>query len=950
MVKNRKAIKIKNGKAISIGNDLYYMQGPSHELGGIDVGKNLEVEGGEVMQINKDNIKVFSAQPILNGISPAEKILGGGNPNKVFNEQEIYKDRNRLNDDGSIKSSSTGGRDRARLGVNNNVDVDNTFVKKPIIIENVERIVNGKKYSNLTGAEQLQTLLNDKRKQANKPLELVHPEFDIVSGIKSIKGIFDNIIGRKLSTNYAYRRTLKNELEDINKSGVLRIKPKDVELKGREIIMNNGKKITFIKKQGNSHGGKAFSAREPWKGTVSSGKGDEILIGVRGDKVKWKTGHHGSYSEYKDFKDINKGEGLFLPFNNKGVIDNLTSNDIVAFKNSPIFKDRYINIKKYGGKTKKELGGLNRNKDYGSKDKPYPKVKSSDFAGGGRSYPIPTKADAVDALRLAGLHDRSDIRTKVYRKYPELKKRNGGVITINGNVVDKLVATPRRGGLGLKDDKGYDLVIDDENVTDYLNTRDESWRTPTVYDRVDVKPNGENPFKLMQKPDFYINADRESYSHKDEAEYKGMDLYTNWEDDRPTNPSNLKQDVVPYKPVPFLWDDEQYNISGRSFNKANSRNINNDTNGYDPIEELLLQVKELGTDAQGKSIPEGITFASDRTQPNIANFTFGNEKSDKLRERTGFEQSNVYGIPVSTNVTELTPRKGYDTFSPIIESPTKTEKQNTTKAKTTKTYNNRNVLKSSYPRLTRFPSITQAGITIPKTDINNIRLNNFVSQEDANAGLKKEQSDVDDKIKKSRKRNLINDIIGTGANVIGSGLSYANTRRALKNMQAPIEPTYEQPQKLVTDYNINPQLSDIEEQTKQMMDVIGANTATGRARIQRVQRAINAGLSSKNQLRGQKENIETQLKNADIINRQSVNARNIAARNAWQNNVINFQNNIREQLASNRNNLYSGINASIQDMLTKRENRRQYNNTLGIYAATHPNVNRKIFEQYGVEF
>lgn len=73
-------------------------------------------------------------------------------------------------------------------------------------------------------------------------------------------------------------------------------------------------------------------------------------------------------------------------------------------------------------------GGLSRDSDYGSKSKPYPSVDKSDFAGGGRSYPIPTKADAVDALRLAGLHGRSDVRAKVFKKYPELKKKYGGTI------------------------------------------------------------------------------------------------------------------------------------------------------------------------------------------------------------------------------------------------------------------------------------------------------------------------------------------------------------------------------------------------------------------------------------------------------------------------------------------------------------------------------------------
>lgn len=89
---------------------------------------------------------------------------------------------------------------------------------------------------------------------------------------------------------------------------------------------------------------------------------------------------------------------------------------------------------KCGGKLKlRNGGGLSRSEDYGSKKKPYPSVKSSNFAGGGRSYPIPTKADAIDALRLAGLHGRSDVRSKVFKKYPSLKKQYGGQLNSEGD-------------------------------------------------------------------------------------------------------------------------------------------------------------------------------------------------------------------------------------------------------------------------------------------------------------------------------------------------------------------------------------------------------------------------------------------------------------------------------------------------------------------------------------
>lgn len=86
-------------------------------------------------------------------------------------------------------------------------------------------------------------------------------------------------------------------------------------------------------------------------------------------------------------------------------------------------ESNYVFPKRLGGRCKFRNGGLT-SKDRGSSKHPYPSVSSKDFAGGGRSYPIPTKADAVDALRLAGLHGRSDVRSKIFNKYPSLRKKS----------------------------------------------------------------------------------------------------------------------------------------------------------------------------------------------------------------------------------------------------------------------------------------------------------------------------------------------------------------------------------------------------------------------------------------------------------------------------------------------------------------------------------------------
>lgn len=215
---------------------------------------------------------------------------------------------------------------------------------------------------------------------------------------------------------------------------------------------------------------------------------------------------------------------------------------------------------------------------------------------------------------------------------------------------------------------------------------------------------------------------------------------------------------------------------------------------------------------------------------------------------------------------------------------------------------------------------------------------------------------VPDTISSPRKRLALfdkldtNDIIGLGANLVGTIASGINTRKALNKMEAPPQPNPVIASNLKTDFNISPQLGEIEENARRMATDINANTSSSRTRLQRLQRTRNQAQNSKNSLRGQKENIETQLINQDRLNKQGVRATNVAAMNDWQNRSAAFRNSIREQKASSLNNVFSGINAGLQDMLSRIENRRNYNNTLGIYDATHPNVDRRLFTSKGVTF
>jgi hypothetical protein len=91
---------VAGGIAQPLGNNFFYMNGRKHSQGGIDIGPSdktgIEVEDGEVVETNGNELKVYSAQPIINGVSPAQLVMGGANPNKVFKAQEDFKDRNRI--------------------------------------------------------------------------------------------------------------------------------------------------------------------------------------------------------------------------------------------------------------------------------------------------------------------------------------------------------------------------------------------------------------------------------------------------------------------------------------------------------------------------------------------------------------------------------------------------------------------------------------------------------------------------------------------------------------------------------------------------------------------------------------------------------------------------------------------------------------------------------------
>lgn len=833
---------VAGGIAQPLGNNFFYMNGRKHSQGGIDIGPSdktgIEVEGGEVVETNGNELKVYSAQPILNGASPAQLVMGGANPNKVFKAQEDFKDKNRINDDGS--KYQNGG-----IKKNNYNKNDNTTVAKPVIQE----------YIPATGSTKFIQDLRNKLTRNNTikggNINIVSPEFDILTGIRGIantsNNIINNYIGRKLPNNYAYRRTLQQELDDIINNNVFRKIPNNITVpKGKTITTSSGKKISLHKAGGNSHGGKAFSAGKVWNGTSSSGnKSKEIIIGVPGENAEWMVGHHGSYKGPYKFNDIEQGSGLFVPFDENNIA-NISTNGLRAYKPS-IFNNRYIPIEL----DKKRMGSLSRDKDYGSKKKPYPSVAKKDFAGGHRSYPIPTKADAVDALRLAGLHGRSDVKAKVYNKYPELRKKGnvGLVVSINGNVKNGLIHSPSSTG-GLRDK----FAVGGNRI----NRHGRTWK----YD---------------EQIGAYVPITNRTINR--------TSAY-------PINKSARGETIVGSD---YTFRNGRWSKNNTTNNNTNKSNIDNGNRRPQYYAERRLPLFEDGA---------GITSGLVR-----AGWSHGNDK--------GISTNNT-NIPSlsATKSSGKTPRRGRSKSSQSTQSvPTKTPP--------TAVYNR---------------NLPKVEASIPTTL--------SVSTSTPNQGTKYSDSKGQGKFK-----NLTTaDWIGLGSNVAGSLASYFASRRAINKMRGPGQPTLISANKLKTKYNINPQLDRIREDKFEAYRDIDSNTASSRVSLARKQRVRNTAGQAANELYGNKENIETNLINQDRRNQQSVRQFNAQQYNQYIDRKTAFDNGIREAKVTNINNLFSGINAGIQDMISRYENRKALNNTIGAMRASAPNVDDRIMRDAGVDY
>lgn len=710
---------VAGGIAQPLGNNFFYMNGRKHSQGGIDIGPSdktgIEVEDGEVVETNGNELKVYSAQPIINGVSPAKLVMGGANPNKVFKAQEDFKDRNRINDDGT--KYKEGGKI---------YQAPDEYKRQ--IAESGSIIIGG--YPTIAGNR----------------------------NYKFIKGLTKSSRIGRTATNF-------------------------INL-GRQKIYDLANKIdnTWINQ----------GIKEVYRTTI---------------------GKHGS--------------------------------------NLPRTVDYITNKLNINEDNKKAMGGLNRNKDYGSKKKPYPSVAKKDFAGGHRSYPIPTKADAIDALRLAGLHGRNDVKAKVYNKYPELRKKGnvGLVVSISGNVKNGLIHSPSSTG-GLRDK----FAVGGTRI----NRHGRTWE----YD---------------EQVGAYVPITNRTINR--------TSAY-------PINKSARGETIVGSD---YTFRNGRWSKNNTTNNNTNKLNIDNGNRRPQYYAERRLPLFE---DSAG--ITSGLVRAG---------WSHGNNKGVSMNN------TNIPSLS-KTKSSGKTPRGGRSKSSQPTQSiPTKTPP--------TAVYN-RNLPKVEASIPTTLPVSTNTPA--------------------------KGTTYSDGKGQGKFKNLTTADWIGLGSNVAGSLASYFASKRAINKMRGPGQPTLISANKLKTKYNINPQLDRIRENKFEAYRDIDSNTASSRVSLARKQRVRNAAGQAANELYGNKENIETNLINQDRRNQQSVRQFNAQQYNQYIDRKAAFDNGIREAKVTNINNLFSGINAGIQDMISRYENRKALNNTIGAMRASAPNVDDRIMRDAGVDY
>lgn len=861
---------VRGGTAIPIGKkNFYYMQGKKHEQGGIDIGKNaktgLEVEGEEVMQVTPKEVRVYSSVPFLRGVSPADLVLNGADADKVFAAQENYKDRNRINDDGT--RYKCGGRKRKFIGgdvtkqiATNKNDFLDTW--------NTARLATGR-YNNQLGNGKLERQAESRNsaREFHSPIAFsmnygkrATVRTPSMSDIDYRKEVVRNAQNMKLRLN-------KTETGQGIIGGAYHAPTHSSYVNQEEFNKDN-----TVRTHENAHASKAVEQEQIISNIIGSNDKSDYLrrpTEIYSRLMQFRQANNinpNTVYDKNSFKELKKNAtdyNLINTFKDEEVIDLLNN---VAMSNDPnkINSNNYnlnnvpVYMAKYGTKQKYNMGkiiSINGNVKNGLLHTP----SANTFQYGGKRKPR-----FNGRYSKPGLHNLSLLASALI-----LPK---GTVNIEEDKPVRYSKLEAHNRLVTADTSQKPLYEKNDNTTVAHVTSERERRTRKYAYGGDNKPGtykGKQLYQLPFDPDgLYIQQADEfgdiGYIKVEDGEWINENRQPQQNNTTKRKPINIDSIANAKRKETADWIIDKFNLKPRNY-------VDGVTGAAPVIKQDNKPIKQLT-----RNIVNGLTNNAPTYKKNGETHYF--VEAPKIDYDSGTNLADLQ------NLLNLIPRKG----------------TNQSSSSSTGGVNNR-TSKSAKPtiqRVNKLAPATNAEMAGIRRGLEPLLQNTVVDKLNKNVDNDLNVMPVQDDVAKTR--NIDNILLGVnlGSSVLDAvmGNIYANQMHGynapeitaptisnpgeiklneedLKDIPAPILMAAA---KLKTRYNANPQLSKIEDETRRIMGEIDRNTSNSRVALARKQRAALQGQQAKNEVYGRKENIETELINKDKLNQQEVTARNLS--------------------------------------------------------------------------
>lgn len=861
---------VRGGTAIPIGKkNFYYMQGKKHEQGGIDIGKNaktgLEVEGEEVMQVTPKEVRVYSSVPFLRGVSPADLVLNGADADKVFAAQENYKDRNRINDDGT--RYKCGGRKRKFIGgdvtkqiATNKNDFLDTW--------NTARLATGR-YNNQLGNGKLERQAESRNsaREFHSPIAFsmnygkrATVRTPSMSDIDYRKEVARNAQNMKLRLN-------KTETGQGIIGGAYHAPTHSSYINQEEFNKDN-----TVRTHENAHASKAVEQEQIISNIIGSNDKSDYLrrpTEIYSRLMQFRQANNinpNTVYDKNSFKELKKNAtdyNLINTFKDEEVIDLLNN---VAMNNDPnkINSNNYnlnnvpVYMAKYGTKQKCNMGkiiSINGNVKNGLLHTP----SANTFQYGGKRKPR-----FNGRYSKPGLHNLSLLASALI-----LPK---GTVNIEEDKPVRYSKLEAHNRLVTADTSQKPLYEKNDNTTVAHVTSERERRTRKYAYGGDNKPGtykGKQLYQLPFDPDgLYIQQADEfgdiGYIKVEDGEWINENRQPQQNNTTKRKPINIDSIANAKRKETADWIIDKFNLKPRNY-------VDGVTGAAPVIKQDNKPIKQLT-----RNIVNGLTNNAPTYKKNGETHYF--VEAPKIDYDSGTNLADLQ------NLLNLIPRKG----------------TNQSSSSSTGGVNNR-TSKSAKPtiqRVNKLAPATNAEMAGIRRGLEPLLQNTVVDKLNKNVDNDLNVMPVQDDVAKTR--NMDNILLGVnlGSSVLDAvmGNIYANQMHGynapeitaptisnpgeiklneedLKDIPAPILMAAA---KLKTRYNANPQLSKIEDETRRIMGEIDRNTSNSRVALARKQRAALQGQQAKNEVYGRKENIETELINKDKLNQQEVTARNLS--------------------------------------------------------------------------